>query len=311
MQSNPAPKPRPPPTAQLAIGAKDTHVNSWTFLNGAYWTPDTKNFDLFKEAGVILDAHTPPTPPFAHKAATMTMGSCFAERLRTALKERHGMDATQWLGVPSGLNNVFAIRGFLSWLYTNTTAETDYWYERDEDGQIRKWMGDRAKIRLMFDKVEVLVFTLGLAEVWRDKETGHVFWRGVPGKIYKRRRHECVMSTVAETTEAIRDIIEMVHKYAPGVKLVFTLSPVPLAATPNGKSVVVSDCISKSILRAAIHEALWDAPPDVYYWPSFEIVKWLGAHVERTTFGGDGKVRHPAPDVIAWIVDQFIERFYQ
>jgi GSCFA family len=61
----------------------------------------------------------------------------------------------------------------------------------------------------------------------------------------------------------------------PDVRIVASVSPVPLKATFCGPDVLVSNCVSKSTLRSALHEALPVLRREgatVDYFPSYEIV---------------------------------------
>jgi hypothetical protein len=75
-------------------------------------------------------------------------------------------------------------------------------------------------------------------------------------------------------------------------------------------SAITADCLSKSTLRLACHEVCAKRP-DIIYWPSFEIVRWLGVHYtrpDRPVFGHeDGIARH----VSNWVVDMIIDLFIQ
>lgn len=48
----------------------------------------------------------------------------------------------------------------------------------------------------------------------------------------------------------------------------------------------------KSTLRVAIDEVMRAGHSGVTYWPSFEIVRWLGGHLGMSMFGEDGNTRH-------------------
>jgi len=65
--------------------------------------------------------------------------------------------------------------------------------------------------------------------------------------------------------------------------------------------------VSKTTLRAALHEVMQESrPEEVYYWPSFEIVRWLGGHTTLPAFGTDDAVsRH----VSNWMVEVIVDRF--
>ena len=49
----------------------------------------------------------------------------------------------------------------------------------------------------------------------------------------------------------------------------------------------------------------------VYYWPSFEIVRWCGAHLPWRSYGLDDRnPRHVSRYLVAEIIDAFVESFY-
>ena len=92
--------------------------------------------------------------------------------------------------------------------------------------------------------------------------------------------------------------------------VVLTLSPVPLLATHRTISCLTADCVSKSVLRVALDEVMSEQPAGVYYWPSFEIVKWVGANLPWSAYGEEGKARDVNRRLIVEIIDAFIESFY-
>lgn len=166
------------------------------------------------------------------------------------------------------------------------------------------------RYREVFAGIDGLVLTVGLAEVWYDTTTGGVFWRGVPKSIYNPEIHKCRISTVEENTENLARIVELIHGVRPGLPIVVTLSPVPLRATFEPMSCFAADCISKSTLRVAIDGLMRRQLPNVVYWPSFEIVRWLGGHVPLAMFGEDGNPRHVNRRTVKLILDKFIAHFY-
>ena len=94
----------------------------------------------------------------------------------------------------------------------------------------------------------------------------------------------------------------------PNVKIVITVSPVPLKTTFEFKSAMQADCISKSTLRVVAHEFV-TKHPDVVYWPSFEVVRWLGGHVGPYYGTDDDSALHIGDDVVKAITDLFIEHY--
>ena len=84
-------------------------------------------------------------------------------------------------------------------------------------------------------------------------------WRAVPSDRYDPARHGFRVTTVAENVANLREMVRLVRAHVPSASIVFTLSPVPLAATFRGSSCVVANSASKAILRAAVDEVLRDA----------------------------------------------------
>ena len=265
--------------------------------------------EVIREHALI--GHVPPKPMLGADDSVIAIGSCFAGELRTYLRLAGFESKRIW--VPEGLNNTYALLDFLSWCVLGETTGTGFRYDRDQNGKIREWIPaeppDRYHERL--GEAGALVFTIGVAEVWQDKETGGVFWHGVPREIYDAGRHVHRLTTVDENAANIRRLIELVRGLNPEAPIVLTLSPVPLKGTFRGISSLSADCVSKSVLRVALDQVMSDARPAVYYWPSFEIVKWAGVNLTWPAYGlDDGKTRHVTRKLVAEIVDAFVETFF-
>jgi hypothetical protein len=114
---------------------------------------------------------------------------------------------------------------------------------------------------------------------------------------------------VEQNVANLRAIHELLQRVRPGIRLVLTVSPVPLAATFEMASAVVADCVSKSVLRAAAHEFLKGAGAEVSYWPSYEMVRWIGGHTGGAFGGDDGSNHHVTDALVTDIVELFVEYF--
>lgn len=118
-------------------------------------------------------------------------------------------------------------------------------------------------------------------------------------------------TTCSENIHNIRQIIDLMSEISPRSKKIITVSPVPLAATTEMPSVVVADCVSKSTLRAAVHEVV-STDDKVTYFPAFEVVRWLSGYTKTEVFGADDKnSRHVSNWVVEFIVGSFIARFFE
>jgi GSCFA family protein len=259
----------------------------------------------------VLPCHTPAKPLLERGDQIVTMGSCFARELRDHLEKRGFSSGNIW--IPSGLNNTFAILDFVSWCVTGSESGAGFRYDRDGEGEIREWLPDdtRETYEARLADAGAFVFTFGLAEIWQDRETKGVFWRGVPQDLYRADRHELRLSTVDENEANIVRIVELIRSVNSDAPIVLTLSPVPLLATFRGRSCITADAVSKAALRMAIDAVEERRLPGVYYWPSFEIVRWVGGHLPWPAFGvPDRRSRHVSRYLVAEIIDAFVEAFY-
>ncbi|HUK58752.1 MAG TPA: GSCFA domain-containing protein [Stellaceae bacterium] len=276
--------------------------------------PDRK--DDYADLSTLIEKHVlpgwlPDRPPFGPHSRIVTLGSCFAGALRTYLMS-FGYES-EGLWVPEALNNTFALRQFIDWSVAGILSDDAYWYDADEQGRGRKWLPshEQASYRKMFEAAAGIVITVGLAEVWQDLETGGIFWRGVPRALYEPGRYRCRMSTIEENEANLRRIVTTLRSLGDQRPIIFTLSPIPLLATFQKTSCVVMDCVSKSILRVAIANVCESRLDGVFYWPSFEIVRWVGSHIPTSMFGDDARdERHIAGFVAPLIMKHFIKHYF-
>jgi hypothetical protein len=70
---------------------------------------------------------------------------------------------------------------------------------------------------------------------------------------------------------ALQDVLKMFKQINPSLRVILTVSPVPLTATNSGKHVLVATMQSKSTLRA-IAGYVSDVRKFVDYFPSYEII---------------------------------------
>lgn len=157
----------------------------------------------------------------------------------------------------------------------NSTRELDYDRERHFQA-----------VRDAFERLDVFVFTLGLTEMWRSREDGAVFplCPGVAGGDYSPARHEFVNLGVDEIVADMTAFIERLRSVNRNVRVILTVSPVPLVATAEPRHVLVSTVYSKSVLRVAC-DMLTRSQKRVAYFPSYEIV--AGGYAPTDYFGPD------------------------
>lgn len=133
-----------------------------------------------------------------------------------------------------------------------------------------------ARVREMFETMDLFIFTLGLTEAWVHKESGTVF-PTAPGtiagtydpEIYEFRNFG--FQEILEDLHAFRSLMREIRKNSEGPRILLTVSPVPLTATASGQHVLLATVYSKSVLRAVAGQAVMDET-DIDYFPSFEII---------------------------------------
>jgi hypothetical protein len=143
-----------------------------------------------------------------------------------------------------------------------------------------------AAVRRVFEESSILVFTLGLTEAWRSKTDGSIFATapGVNGGNWDPDRYEFVNFDVDEVRADLREFCELVRSVNPDVRILLTVSPVPLIATYEDRHVLVSTTWSKSVLRIAAQDA-YDRFDFVDYFPSYELIS--SASSPRNYFAPD------------------------
>lgn len=145
----------------------------------------------------------------------------------------------------------------------------------------------------------VLVFTMGLTEAWRSRLDGAVYpvAPGVVAGAFDPARHEFVNFDVADVVDDLRRLRARLDAINPGLRVVLTVSPVPLVATASGDHVLEATTYSKSVLRVAAGVAVREIP-SIAYFPAYEIV--TGPQARGRSFDADG--RTVTPEAIAAVM---------
>jgi hypothetical protein len=167
-----------------------------------------------------------------------------------------------------------------------------------------EFRADRARhfaaVRRAVETAEILVYTLGLTETWVADADGAVFplCPGVAGGEFDPAKHRFVNPGVAEVTEDLRQAIRFMRERNPAIGVVLTVSPVPLVATAEDRSVLVSTTLSKAVLRLAA-ESVAGGDDRIAYFPAYEIVagphargRYLADDLRSVTPGGVDHVMH-------------------
>lgn len=163
-----------------------------------------------------------------------------------------------------------------------------------------------AKVRTLFETLDVFIFTLGLTECWRSKADGAVFplAPGVAGGSFRPGKHQFVNLSASEVESDLCTFIELLESVNPSAKLILTVSPVPLVATYEDRHIIVSNTYSKAALRTAA-EAVTLKFNSVSYFPSYELI---ASHYNEARYFEDD-LRSVTPEGVAMAMELFFETF--
>lgn len=120
---------------------------------------------------------------------------------------------------------------------------------------------------------DLFIFTLGLTEGWENTETGQPYAL-CPGTIagsFDPVLHRFRNYRTAEIHADLMAALALMRRVNPSLRLLLTVSPVPLTATASGQHVLVATTRSKSALRAVAAE-ISEEDEGVDYFPSYEII---------------------------------------
>ncbi len=252
------------------------------------------------------------SPPYELSADTAiaTAGSCFAQHISTRL-ERSGANILRtevahplifkevaddffFNAYSARFGNIYTSRQLLQlfqraygilvpaeeyWRSADRTSFLDpfrptitpggYWSKEELSIARKKHL---AAVRQMFEKMDILIFTMGLTECWRSRIDGSVFpvCPGVAGGVFDAEKYEFLNLNVQDICNDFSVFLQLLASKNPDAKIILTVSPVNIVATREQRHVVESSICTKSILRAACDQITREHE-QVSYFPSYEM----------------------------------------
>lgn len=241
----------------------------------------------------------------SHKVATF--GSCFAQHIGKALHNR----GYSWLRTEVSPTNLIAketfnydvfscrtgniyttslLRQWVDWTVGTSVPPEEYW---EKDGRIYDPFRPRiepngfasvAKMQESRDvtlkamervitEANIFVFTLGLTESWMNADAGYEYPM-CPGTVageFNDSLHSFKNQNYSFVRQQLMTAVRSMRILNPKLRVILTVSPVPLTATKSGEHVLVASTHSKSVLRAVAGELCNDFPY-IDYFPSYEII---------------------------------------
>jgi hypothetical protein len=269
-----------------------------------------------------------------------TAGSCFAQHISRTLSaegfsyliteptpQTPGAENENYGVFPARFGNIYTVRQLLQLFqraYHLYYPKDRYWTR--DDGvfvdpfrpQIQKsgfssvdtLQADRevhfAAVRKMFETCDIFIFTLGLTEGWVSTEDGAVFpiAPGVSAQGSGQYAFEnfSIQSMVREFTK----FVSKLRVLNPTVRLIITVSPVPLVATYEPRHVLLSTIYSKAALRV-VAEKVTTSLENVVYFPSYEII--TGPQARGRYYADD--LREVTPEGVSHVMSVFKRHFLE
>jgi len=246
----------------------------------------------------------------------VAIGSCFAKEVVKYLAQKgYNIQAH-----PNGLQyNTFTIRDHIKHLFSIASPYNSIVpLEREKD----KWRHPYKKIstsptceeakaysdaldtkaRDIWKNAEIIIITLGLTEIWEDQsglvqiEIPHANIFNKEIFLFRKTSYKENLDNLEEAYCIIRNISD--------AKIIVTVSPVPLYITFSDEDVTVANAESKSILRAVAGE-FSSKHPDIFYFPSFEIVMYSMDPSKYLKEDG----RHVTEEGVRKIMEKFIRTY--
>jgi tetratricopeptide (TPR) repeat protein len=244
---------------------------------------------------------------FVSKATRFfTMGSCFARNISVSLN-KNGFNSTH-MEISEFINTTFANKAFVDWLSTGKTESSVA--DRIQELLPPGWNAENTLEKIK--NTDVFILTLGVAPAFFDRVTGD-FVLPRPTGLNSRvlaEKYEYRTTSVKENVENVLYLINFVRKLSPNIKLVITVSPVPLMASFEFESCVAADCLSKSTMRLVAHEVVnGSGLENIIYWPSFEVFRWAGSNAGSFYAADDGAAWHVSEAKVNETIGAFIDMF--
>jgi len=278
----------------------------------------------------------PPRKDFAitRRTPIASMGSCFAREIKRRLLQRGYAYIAEEADQPAAVHasaawervyNTFCMRQIFEYTFDEGWAPARRWWACPGTGRVQdpyrrsivysdrsqadaEFARHRAGSRRALEKSELLIITLGLTEIWQDREDGSVI--SLPSGPYVSEggdmsRYAFRVSRYAENFANLERIHAIMARHNPGCRLLITVSPVNLWATfRSDLDVISASCNSKSTLRAAADEFV-ARHANVTYFPAYEMATVYQPMLGRSYFEAGRENFHVNKATVKFIMNHF------
>ncbi len=300
----------------------------WQVWPGSFDNPPVDgNFPVPTDTGLKITRTTP----------IASLGSCFAREIKRRLLQRGYNYVTEETHHPASIHasaawervyNTFCKRQIFEYTFEEWQPDLRWWiapesrkvqdpYRRiilydDLEAAEADFEQHRQHSRKALQDAEVLILTLGLTEIWQDREDGSVI--SLPSGPYVNEggnmdRYAFRVSRYGENLANLERIHAIMEQHNPGCKLLVTVSPVNLWATfRKDLDVISASCNSKSTLRAVADEFV-ARHDNVFYFPAFEMATIYQPLSGLTHFTDGRENYHVNKPTVKFIMRHFF-KFY-
>lgn len=249
--------------------------------------------------------------PIDHHKKTVFIGSCFTENIGLKLVQNKFPVLINPFGV---LYNPLSVKKAIDLIigkktFDNTDLQfvNDKWFSFAHHGSfsgtdkelVLTNINKKIKESHLFLKTTNLLFvTFGTSWYYRLKKNGELVanCHKLPANLFDRE-----LLNLEEIVAEWARLIERLHKFNPGLKLVFTISPIR-----HWKDGAVNNQLSKSVLNVAIHKLVQEFE-QAFYFPAYEIML---DDLRDYRFYADDFI-HPNTQAINYIWDKFMDAFIE
>lgn len=281
-----------------------------------------------------------PAPPekglqITRATRIASMGSCFAREIKRRLLQRgfayiaeeaHRPAAVHASAAWERVYNTFCMRQIFEYTFEAWKPRQRWWlaprsgkiqdpyrrvilYDSLEEAE-SDFERHRDHSRRALEGAELLILTLGLTEVWRDRRDGSAI--SLPAGPYVNeggdmRDYEFRVSRHSENLDNLERIHALMARHNPGCRILVTVSPVNLWATfRRDLDVISASCNSKSTLRAAADEFV-SRHDNAFYFPAYEMATIYQPLTGRTHFAGGRENFHVNKRTVKFIMNHFFK----
>ncbi len=293
-----------------------------------------------KDAGRLVPIDMPAIQPsfsIGPEETIFAVGSCFARNLEHALikagmrvlsREFELGSVADSRGFSGNFFNKYTIHSIvndLKWALERDTFPGEALYYSMRDGTYCDCQLGIAKLDGTLDEIvtfrhnyldaiaqikhaDVIVVTLGYVETWYDTQL-EIYLNVTPPHQLRRDypdRFEFRVLSYHDVIEGLGNLYALLRRHRTGpIKMLATVSPVPLSSTFRDMDVLVANTYSKAVQRAAIEEFVL-THDGVDYFPSYEFV----ALSDPSLAWKSDEFRHVSPKLVDRIMSEVLSSYF-